>query len=259
MNFRIAIPSCGRADFLLNKTLKYLENCNINFANVDVFLSKANEYDEYKKKLEKYPVNFIISHNDCINAQRNFIVQHYPAGQRLMGLDDDIQSLETKINSKKTQTVTDLIGLEQQAYELCNQYKFDLWGVSASCNPFYMKEDISFNLKFVIGCFYGWINSHKDKAFILNNKLHTKEDYERTIKYYLEDGGVVRFKYLAPKTKIYLETGGIGAYRTEKHEEWSTKYMLEKYPLFCRRNTARKHHFAQILLKDGRKKTKKRT
>ena len=42
MNFRIAIPSCGRADFLLNKTLKYLENCNIDFANVDVFLSKAN-------------------------------------------------------------------------------------------------------------------------------------------------------------------------------------------------------------------------
>ena len=84
--------------------------------------SKANEYDEYKQKLEKYPVNFIISNNDCINAQRNFIVQHYPAGQRLMGLDDDIQSLETKINSKKTQTVTDLIGLEQQAYELCNQY-----------------------------------------------------------------------------------------------------------------------------------------
>ena len=46
-----------------NKTLKFLEKCNIDFANVDVFLSKANEYDEYKKKLEKYPVNFIISHN----------------------------------------------------------------------------------------------------------------------------------------------------------------------------------------------------
>ena len=51
MNFRIAIPSCGRADFLLNKTLKYLENCNIDFSNVDVFLSKANEYDEYKKNI----------------------------------------------------------------------------------------------------------------------------------------------------------------------------------------------------------------
>ena len=38
MNFRIAIPSCGRSDFLLNKTIKYLEQCNIDFNYVDIFI-----------------------------------------------------------------------------------------------------------------------------------------------------------------------------------------------------------------------------
>jgi hypothetical protein len=254
MNFRIAIPSCGRVDYLLNKTIKYLEQCNIDFNYVDIFLSKANEYEEYKKKLNNYPVNLIISNNNSINEQRNFIVKYYKDGQRLLGLDDDIVSLETKVNDKKTTIFTDLISLENQAYELCVKNKLNLWGVSASLNPYFMKQTISFNLKFIIGCFYGWINSHQEKAFVLENKLHTKEDYERTVKYYLADGGVVRFNYMAPKTKIYIEHGGIGAYRTAEHEKWSANYMLKTYPNLCRLNTTRKHKFSQILLRNKSKK-----
>jgi len=254
MNFRIAIPSVGRADFLLNKTIKYLEKCNIDFRYVDIFLSKESEYEEYKNKLINYPVNLIITNNNSINEQRNFIVKYYKNGQRLLGLDDDIVSLEVKVNNKKTITFTDLISLEEQAYNLCIKNNFNLWGVSASLNPFFMKQTISFNLKFIIGCFYGWINSQEDKALILENKLHTKEDYERTVKYYKFDNGVVRFNYLAPKTKIYIEKGGIGAYRTSEHETWSANYMLKNYSNFCRLNNSRKHKYAQIMLKDKRKK-----
>ena len=45
MNFRIAIPSCGRSDTLLNKSIKYLSTTNIDFKNVDVFLSRADELE----------------------------------------------------------------------------------------------------------------------------------------------------------------------------------------------------------------------
>ena len=54
MNFRIAIPSCGRSDTLLNKTIKYLSTTNIDFKNVDVFLSRGDELEEYTDKLKNY-------------------------------------------------------------------------------------------------------------------------------------------------------------------------------------------------------------
>ena len=43
-----------------------------------------------------------------------------------------------------------------------------------------MKEDISFNLKFVIGCFYGWINSHKDKD-TFENVQAIKENLQKQL------------------------------------------------------------------------------
>ena len=254
MNFRIAIPSVTRSETLLNKTISYLSKTNIDLSKVDIFLSKAEELEEYKNKLKNFPVNFIISNNSSINEQRNFIVKHYPVGQYVMGLDDDIQSVETKINDKKTEPLLQLKELGHQAFDLCLKNKFNLWGINASFNPFFMKHTISFNLKFIIGCFYGWINTHEDKALINYDKRITKEDYERTVKYYKFDNGVVRFNYLAPKTKIYTEKGGIQLYRTFEHEEYSTQYMLDTYPLFCKRNNARKSKYPQIRLKDQRKK-----
>ena len=252
MDYRIAIPSVSRADTLLKKTIAYLSRTNIDLSKIDVFLSKPEELNEYKEKLKAFPINFIISNNSSINEQRNFIVKHYPVGQYVLGLDDDIQSIQTKISDKVTIELIDLKQLLEQAFDLCKKYKFNLWGINASFNPFFMKHTISFNLKFIIGCFYGWINSHEDKALVSYDKRITKEDYERTLKYYIADGGLVRFDYLASKTKIYTEKGGIQLYRTTEHEEYSANYLLNTYPLLCKRNNSRKSKFAQISLRDSR-------
>ena len=256
MNFRIAIPSCSRANTLLNKTITYLLKTNIDLSKVDIFLSKKEELKEYKIKLKDYPVNIIVANNTSINEQRNFMIKYYPVGQYVMGIDDDIQSIESKINDKKTETLLKLSELGNQAFDLCLKNKVNLWGINASFNPFFMKHTISFNLKFIIACFYGWVNTHEDKAFVLEKKFHTKEDYERTIKYYKADNGVLRFNYLAPKTKIYTEKGGIQLYRTPESEKESADYMLKTYSMFCKVNNARKGKFSQIRLIDQRKKIK---
>ncbi len=96
------------------------------------------ELEEYKNKLRDFPVNFIISNNSSINEQRNFIVKHYAVGQYVMGLDDDIQSIETKINDKKTEPLLQLKELGHQAFDLCLKNKFNLWGINASFNPFFI-------------------------------------------------------------------------------------------------------------------------
>ena len=51
------------------------------------------------------------------------------------------------------------------------------------------------------------------------------EDYERTIKHYLKDGGVVRLNYICAKTK-YIAKGGMGK---EREFNKSLDYLLNTY------------------------------
>ena len=109
MNFRVAIPSISRAETITKKTLNYLKQTDIDMSKVDIFLSNPNEEQAYRENLKDYPVNIIISNTKHVNTQRNFIVRHYKENELILGIDDDINSVETKLNDKKTIQLTNLV------------------------------------------------------------------------------------------------------------------------------------------------------
>ena len=80
------------------------------------------------------------------------------------------------------------------------------------------------NKVFDKGCFDDHVSSYSDKKNILSNEkgiegmLYGKEDFEKSIQYYLADGGVTRFNYVAPKTKYYSEDGGIQTFTKRKDD-----------------------------------------
>ena len=254
MNFRVAIPSISRAETITKKTLNYLKQTDIDMSKVDIFLSNPNEEQAYRENLKDYPVNIIISNTKHVNTQRNFIVRHYKENELILGIDDDINSVETKLNDKKTIQLTNLVEFTEQAFELSLSHKFDMWGVNPVINPYFMKNNISFNLKYIVACFYGWRNNYQEKAFVSTNPEYGKEDFERSIRYYVADGGVTRFNYVAPKTKYYSEKGGIQNYRTVEYEETAVKWLLETFPMYCKRNTKSKGKYPEVRLIDQRRK-----
>lgn len=254
MQFRIAIPTIARAKTIKEKTFNYLSQTDIDFSKVDLFLSDGNELPAYKESLKDLPINYIVTEKKHVNTQRNFIVDYYKENDWILGIDDDIQTIQMKVNDKKTTTLTGLVDFVHNAFEVSLQNKFDMWGVNAVLNPYFMKENVTFNLKYIVACFYGWRNTHQEKAYVSTNPEYGKEDYERSIKYYIADGGVTRFNYVAPKTKYYSEDGGIQTYRTVAYEEEAVKYMLKTYPLFCKRNVSKKGKWPEIRLIDQRKK-----
>lgn len=262
MNYRIAIPTIARAKTIKQKTIGYLERANIDFTKIDLFFSNPDEIDEYKKQLKDYPIgNYIPTNQRHIRLQRNFISKYYPAGQLLLGIDDDITSVQIRISQKKTVELTELDDFIKNAFELSQSQNFDLWGVNAVLNPYFMRTDVSFNLRYIVGCFYGWRNTHEDKNILSTEKsadgmLFGKEDFEKSIQYYLADGGVTRFNYVAPKTKYYSEDGGIQTYRTIQNEQYGVDYLVKKYPLFCHENKNKKSKWPEVVLKDKRKKVK---
>tara|TARA_R100000541_G_C1875960_1_gene81603 strand:+ start:84 stop:860 length:777 start_codon:yes stop_codon:yes gene_type:complete len=256
MNFRIAIPTISRANTIVEKTLNYLKQTDIDFKKVDIFLSDGNELEDYKKSLKDFDVNIFVSNTKHVNTQRNFIIKHYKENELILGIDDDINTVEYKINDKKTALLYNLVEFTEQAFELSLSNKFDMWGINPVINPYFMKNNVTFNLKYIVACFYGWRNTYQDKAFVSEKPEYGKEDFERSIRYYIADKGVTRFNYVAPKTKYYSEKGGIQNYRTIEYEEKAVQWLLATFPMFCKRNTKSKSKYPEIRLIDQRKRIK---
>tara|TARA_Y100001972_G_C7639021_1_gene320993 strand:+ start:956 stop:1726 length:771 start_codon:yes stop_codon:yes gene_type:complete len=254
MNFRVAIPSISRAETITKKTLNYLKQTDINMSKVDIFLSNPNEEQSYRENLKSYPVNIIVSNTKHVNTQRNFIVDYYKEDELILGIDDDIDLVAMKVDDKNTIQLNSLIEFVENAFAISLEKKIDMWGVNPVINPYFMKNNVTFNLKYIVACFYGWRNNHDEKAYVSTNPEYGKEDFERSIRYYIADGGVTRFNYVAPKTKYYSEKGGIQNYRTVEYEETAVKWLLETFPMYCKRNTKSKGKYPEVRLIDQRRK-----
>ena len=254
MNFRVAIPSISRAKTITQKTLNYLKQTDIDMSKVDIFLSNPDEEQAYKENLKDYPVNIIVSNTKHINTQRNFIVDHYKEDELILGIDDDIDLVAMKVDDKNTIQLNSLTEFVENAFTISLDKKIDMWGVNPVINPYFMKNNVTFNLKYIVACFYGWRNNHDEKAYVSTNPEYGKEDFERSIRYYIADGGVTRFNYVAPKTKYYSEKGGIQNYRTVEYEETAVKWLLETFPMYCKRNTKSKGKYPEVRLIDQRRK-----
>ena len=254
MNFRVAIPSISRAETITKKTLNYLKQTDIDMSKVDIFLSNPNEEQSYRENLKDYPVNIIISNTNHVNTQRNFIVNYYKEDELILGIDDDIDMVAMKVDDKNTTQLNSLTDFVEQAFTISLDRKIDMWGVNPVINPYFMKNNVTFNLKYIVACFYGWRNNHEEKAYVSTNPEYGKEDFERSIRYYIADGGVTRFNYVAPKTKYYSEKGGIQNYRTVEYEEKAVQWLLKTFPMFCKRNTKSKGKYPEVRLIDQRRK-----
>src|SRR6056300_994847 len=108
MKFRIAIPTIARAETIKKKTINYLAKTDIDFSEVDLFLSDGNELEAYKESLKDYPINFIVTNKKHVNTQRNFIVDYYKEGQLFFGNEDDIKKKKMKKYEKKTKPLLNL-------------------------------------------------------------------------------------------------------------------------------------------------------
>ena len=99
-----------------------------------------------------------------------------------------------------------------------------------------------------MGGFTGVINNHKCEIRTVNDK----EDYERSIKYYLKDNGILRFNNICCRTYCYKEPGGMQTTRTLNKIHNSALKLNKKYPNLCSINTTKKSGITELRLKDKR-------
>lgn len=212
MEYIIAIPSYKRAELCNDKTLKMLKDNNILPINIIVFVANEDEYTEYETKLDRALYGEIIIGVKGLVQQRQFIINHYPINKNIVFFDDDIASVDLSLTS-----YTSLDFFLKFAFEKTKELGGYIWGVYPVFNPFFRRprEEISTCLNYIVGAFYGIINrtENNNLSLTLTAENSQKEDVERSIRYFIEDGIVVRFNKIGFITKYYGKSGGLGTFK----------------------------------------------
>jgi len=81
--------------------------------------------------------------------------------------------------------------------------------VNKVSNPFMMTEGYTTDLRLIEGNFYGMFNKREPSYKNTLQQNYTAEDIERTIIFYKNDGGVLRFNDVGKDSPAVLREGGI--------------------------------------------------
>lgn len=213
-NYVVCIPSYKRPQLCNDKTLTMLEKNKIPRNKIYVYVANKEEYEIYKDALDPNKYGKIIIGIKGLVPQRQFISTQWPEGKHIVFFDDDVESVDLSLSPRFKKHTLDYFFI--QAFNDCKQFHSYIWGVYAVFNPFFRspRNEMSTSLKYIVGAFYGIINrpNLKPIQLTITKQNGQKEDVERSIKYFINDGIVLRYNKIGFKTKYYGKQGGLGTF-----------------------------------------------
>ncbi len=222
----VAIPTYNRTNEVINKTLNTLRIGGVNKNCIYLFVANKSQYDLYYKTVPKDLYKEIVIGKKGITNQRIFISRYFDEGQYVISMDDDVEELDI-LKGEKLVKIKNVDSFFKKAYNILKKKNLYIWGIYPVRNPFFMYNEVTYDLRFIIGVTFGFITRHSNKLK-MSIRAETKEDYEQSILYYLNDGGVVRFNNVTAKTK-FNATGGLGTDRFQRNKN-AAEYLTKKYP-----------------------------
>lgn len=227
----VAIPSFNRSDVISLKTLETLRKGGIPHKSIYIFVANNEERNIYADVVPKNLYGKIVVGVKGITNQRKFIVKYFPEGTHVVSMDDDVEKfLRLSRDGKKLVDFKkgDLDVFIQKAFASIEAQNLFIWGIYPMRYAYYMKHNVTTDLRLILGTAYGFICRH-DADLIPT--VDEKEDYETTIRYYLKDGGVMRFNDICLKT-IYHSPGGLGKLTDERLRvnRDAAKQLQKQYP-----------------------------
>jgi hypothetical protein len=191
-----------------------LHRNKIDASRIFVYVANQEDYDIYSKTLNKEFYNKLVIGEKGLVPQRQFIMNQWSEGKQIVFFDDDVERIDLSLSPLFKSHSLDYFF--KYAFAECRKRGSYIWGVYAVFNPFYRKprKEMTTELNYIVGALYGIINRHKLDAIRLTitKENGQKEDVERTLKYFLHDGIVLRFNKVGFITKYYGKEGGLGRF-----------------------------------------------
>jgi hypothetical protein len=162
-----------------------------------------------------------------LKEQRNFISLYYKENEVLIQLDDDVKGF------KMLDPAETFLGLVQRG--LKHMSDGGLFGVMPCDDGRKMKARTTTHLTHIIGSFF-MIRNHKN--LLLN--ITEKEDFERSILYFLRYNQVGRYQGAGVITKYTRTEGGLQASPRQANMLEGIEYLIKSYPDAIKRVTKAK-------------------
>jgi hypothetical protein len=218
----LAIPSYKRSTTISEKTLKFLSDVQYPAEKITIFVADEEESQRYYHAVPKRLYGRLIVGLPGLMEQRNFITKTYPEDSILVCMDDDISRID--------QSAGNFLGLVRYAVERLNTRQAGLFGVLPNDDKRRYKSDITIHLSFIIGSFF-ICRIHHD----IEITYAEKDDYERSILYFVKYGQVLRYRGAGVQTKYTGGTGGLQEPGRLDRMRDGAKNLQERYPGFVRR------------------------
>jgi len=213
----LTIPSRGRHETIVARTITSLKAAGCSIEKVEVWVAeeegdayRAAVRDEAGITVRTYTLADTGEQTLCVRGVRNLIARSYPVGTKLVSTDDDIKGYLT-IDRNKKLVPANLPMTIRTLRRVATLYDDTLFGLYPISNGFFMKRVITTDLRLIVGGFYGFTVKDPPAQTVIDEK----EDYERTIRFYLQHGGVIRCGYVCIDADYYAKHGGMQTYRTE--------------------------------------------
>tara|TARA_R110002126_G_scaffold83624_1_gene203897 strand:+ start:423 stop:1211 length:789 start_codon:yes stop_codon:yes gene_type:complete len=238
MIYDIFIPSYKRSKILQSHTLDLLHRYNIPKNYISIFVETSEMKDDYIKILGT-DYHIVVSDTKGIMWKRNFMEMYAKQKSLILKrnlnvvyIDDDIKGI---LDYDKQLDDIDL--LIKLGFRECIERKLYIWGVSLFTNPFFLQKKISTTNKYICAGLFGMVYTGNKKPILVT--VGHGEDYERSMKTFLRDGGVIRFNWIALQTKNFNKSGGIieslGSEEARKKEsEINMKQLANQYKGMCK-------------------------
>lgn len=234
-DYKIVIPSFKRVDILKKKTMAFLERQKIPAEKIYIFVANEAEYDLYSAGFSQ-ELNIIIGVEE-LYKQRNFITEYFGENEYLISLDDDIARV-VDINNKEIDLKE---FIDRAGRELCDTGS-NIWATYPTKYTIAQKTmpELRYGLFNCCGGFFGLFNK---KDIKIPREARDKEDYYRSIRYWLKYGDCLRYNKLSIITSLYTKKGGCSVHRDIDTEYKSADYITKTFPTLCRLIIKKNSHY----------------
>jgi hypothetical protein len=233
MTYTIIIPSYKRHDILVTHTLKALERTDVR-RPVVVYTADKEETARYREVVPRW-VDVVTGVRGLPN-QHNHIQQQFAEGEHLLFMDDDLKDIIGLDSNARRVKATRLHDFVETAFMLVDMHGMRMFGINSTNSNLEMKNTVSVGRVYIVGNFYGFINSHSElvdtgKMIPLRKEYRAgKESHERSLQQWDLHGGVFKFRSFGVVSKYWGVPGGLQVSRTAEGEEQAARILHAKYP-----------------------------
>lgn len=226
--FQIVICSAGRVEILKRQTMAILQY-------TEMPITIIVPYEEAAVYEAAFPGRNIIGVQKGLVKQRAFARSLFPPEAHILFMDDDISRIKVLEYTVMLVPIWEAFDdVVESLFEEMEKKGCTMWGVYPMCNRGWMKATDVRDTAYIVGAFYGILNSIPNEA-----GDDEAEDFRRQLRLLRSGGHCIRFNWVGVQTKYWKgDVGGIQ--RTPATSLKVFQELAEEYSQYVKMSQTRK-------------------